>query len=420
MSSLRPRPRVILLSSIVCFTLIAAEAYGATVIGASGTTIMPGLVDVHAHVSHFFDGPSPQQNWAYMANLAFGVTTLHDPSANTSFVFSQSELVKAGGTVGPRVYSTGTILYGADGDFKAVINSLDDARSHLRRMKAVGAFSVKSYNQPRREQRQQVLQAARELEMMVVPEGGSTLYHNLTMIVDGHTGIEHNIPVAPLYNDVMSVWAETKVGYTPTLVVNYGGPSGEYYWYQHDSVWDNDRLLRFYPRSALDARARRPTIVPDDEYFHMEVSRSAKALVDRGGRVQLGAHGQLQGLAAHWELWMFAQGGMTNHEVLRAGTLFGAEYLGLDGDIGSLEAGKLADLVVLDANPLDDIRNTETIRLVMVNGRLFDAATMNEVGNHPRERKPFYWQTDGLDDTFIWADDALGLPFGPVCSCGRH
>ncbi len=393
---------------------------GATVIDASGTTIMPGLVDVHAHTSHFFDGPSPKQNWAYLANLAFGVTTLHDPSANTPFVFSQSELVKAGLVAGPRVYSTGTILYGADSDNKAVINSLDDARSHLRRMKAVGAFSVKSYNQPRREQRQQVLQAARELEMMVVPEGGSTFYHNLTMIVDGHTGIEHNIPVAPLYGDVMNLWAETKVGYTPTLVVNYGGPSGEYYWYQHTNVWDNERLLRFFPRSALDARARRPTMVPDDEYFHKEVSRSAKALVDRGGRVQLGAHGQLQGLAAHWELWMFAQGGMTNLEVIRAGTLFGAEYLGLDGDIGSIEAGKLADLVVLDANPLDDIRNTEAIRLVMVNGRLYDAATMDEVGNHPRERRPFYWQTDGLDDTFIGGDDALGLPFGPVCGCGRH
>src|SRR5690606_2105614 len=121
-----------------------------------------------------------------------------------------------------RIFSTGTILYGADGNFKAVVNSLGDARSHLRRMKAVGAFSVKSYNQPRRDQRQQVLQAARELEMLVVPEGGSTFYHNLTQIVDGHTGIEHNIPIAPLYHDVLSLWGATDVGYTPTLVVNYG------------------------------------------------------------------------------------------------------------------------------------------------------------------------------------------------------
>ena len=229
----------------------------AAVIDASGRTIVPGYVDAHAHGVHFGSGPGPQQDWAYFANLAYGVTTNHDPSATTGFVFGQAERVRAGRTVGPRIFSTGTILYGADGDTRAVVNGLDDARSHVRRMKAVGAFSVKSYNQPRRDQRQQVLQAARELEMLVVPEGGSTFYHNVTMILDGHTGIEHNIPVAPLYGDVMNLWRETRVGYTPTLVVNYGGLSGEYWWYQHDRVWENDRLLTFVPRSAVDPRARR-------------------------------------------------------------------------------------------------------------------------------------------------------------------
>lgn len=155
---------------------------GAKTIDVSGKTIIPGLIDVHAHTMQFFSGPLPRQNWAYYANLAYGVTTNHDPSADTETVFTQSEMVRAGRMVGPRIFSTGTILYGADGDFKAVMNSLDDARSHLRRMKAVGAFSVKSYNQPRRNQRQQVIRAARELEMLVVPEGGATFFHNMTMI----------------------------------------------------------------------------------------------------------------------------------------------------------------------------------------------------------------------------------------------
>jgi hypothetical protein len=101
---------------------------GARVIDASGKTLMPGIVDAHAHAAHFGQGVVPQQNWAYYANLAFGVTAMHDPSATNEFVFSQAELVKAGAMVGPRVFSTGTILYGADGDFKAVVNSLDDAR----------------------------------------------------------------------------------------------------------------------------------------------------------------------------------------------------------------------------------------------------------------------------------------------------
>jgi hypothetical protein len=217
------------------------------VVDASGKTIMPGMVDVHAHASHFGSAPSPQQNWPYYANLAYGVTTIHDPSANTQTVFGNSEKwYKAGRMVGPRVYSTGTILYGADGDFKAVVNSLDDARSHLRRMQAVGAFSVKSYNQPRRDQRQQVLQAARELGMLVVPEGGSTFFHNMSMVIDGHTGIEHNIPVAPLYRDVREIWKATDVGYTPTLVVSYGGLSGEFYWYEHTNVWEDERLLELH------------------------------------------------------------------------------------------------------------------------------------------------------------------------------
>ena len=374
----------------------------AAVLDVTGKTLMPGLVDVHAHDGHFYDGFNARQDWYYYANLAYGVTTAHDPSANTAFVFSQAELVRAGEIVGPRIFSTGTILYGADGDFKAVINSLDDARSHLRRMKAVGAFSVKSYNQPRREQRQQVLKAARELGMLVVPEGGSTFFTNLTMILDGHTGIEHDLPVAPFYDDVLSLWGATRVGYTPTFVVSYGTASGEYYWYQHTNVWEKDRLLRFYPRPAVDARSRRRTMLPEEEYHYREQAQAARALVERGGKVHIGAHGQLQGLAAHWELWMFTQGGMTNHQALRAATLWGAEYLGLDADLGSLEPGKLADLIVLDGNPLDDIYRTEHVVYTMVNGRIFDAETMNEVGNHPRERKPFYWQKDGLDDAFIW------------------
>ncbi|HHP7238409.1 amidohydrolase family protein, partial [Longibacter sp.] len=385
----------------------------------SGKTVIPGFVDAHAHANHFYSGPTPEQNWGYYANLAYGVTTMHDPSANTQFVFRQSELQKTGRIVAPRVYSTGTILYGADGDFKAEVNSLEDARSHLRRMKAVGAFSVKSYNQPRRNQRQQIMKAARELEMQVMPEGGSTFFHNITMILDGHTGIEHNLPVSPLYKDVLELWKATNVGYTPTLVVNYGGPNGEYWWYQKTDVWAKDKLLQFVPRPIVDARSRRVTQIPDEEYQHITVAAQAKKLVDQGNTVQIGAHGQLQGLGAHWELWMLEQGGFTPHEALRSATLHGAQYLGLDRDLGSLEEGKLADLVVIDGNPLEDIRQTENVDLVMVNGRLFDADTMDQIGNHPEERAPFWFQREAVNDQFIWMPDAFMKEGGATCSCGR-
>ena len=380
----------------------------ATVIDARGHTIMPGLVDVHAHADHFFGGAVPQTFWPYYANLAYGVTTAHDPSATTETVFTLAEMVKAGHLVGPRIFSTGTILYGADGDFRATVNSLEDARSHVRRMQAVGAISVKSYNQPRRDQRQQILVAAREAGMMVVPEGGSTFYHNVNMILDGHTGIEHAVPVAPLHRDVLELWSATEVGYTPTLVVGYGGLWGENYWYANTDVWRDERLLSFTPRGLVDGLARRSVKVPEDEYWHVTLAEGAKALADRGVDVQLGAHGQMQGLAAHWELWMFGQGGMTNMEALQAATIDGARYVGLDGDVGSIEAGKLADLLVLTDNPLEDLAHSRSIRYVMANGRLYDAETMDEVAPEARPRPTFWFEREGATDAAVWQNRSHG------------
>ena len=376
----------------------------ATVYDVTGKTIMPGIVDVHAHLHPSPDGISPQQDWNYFANLSFGVTTAHDPSSNTEMVFSQSEMLKAGVMVGPRVYSTGTILYGADGDFKSVINSLDDARSNIRRLKDVGAFSVKSYNQPRREQRQQIIEAAREMQMEVVPEGGSTFFTNMNMIIDGHTGIEHNIPVVPVYKDVKALWNASKSGYTPTLIVCYGGQFGENYWYDRTDVWKNEHLLNFTPQSIVDARSRRRTTSEYGDYGHIEVSKYVNQISEGGTRVNLGSHGQLQGLGAHWELWMLAQGGMSALQAIRCATINGASYLGMDKEIGSLETGKLADLIVLNANPLEDIRNSQQIKYVMVNGRLYDSESMNEIGNRPKPRLRFWWQMNH--------GESLNLPVG--------
>ncbi|PRH82376.1 amidohydrolase family protein [Arenimonas caeni] len=383
---------------------------GAREVDVAGKTVFPGIVDVHAHAAHFGQGVVPQNNWAYAANLAFGITTMHDPSATTEFVFSQSELVKAGKMVGPRVFSTGTILYGADGDFKAVVNSLDDARAHLRRMKANGAFSVKSYNQPRRDQRQQINQAANELGMLVVEEGGSTFQHNMTMVVDGVTGVEHNIPVAPLYRDVVELWRQTGVSNTPTLVVNYGGLNAEYYWYAKDNLWENARLNRFFPKGSLDDRTIRRETGPEWDYYHVEVAKAAKVLRDAGVPILVGGHGQMQGQAAHWEIWSLVQGGFTPFEALRAATIDGANYIGLAKEIGSLEAGKRADLVVVDGNPLEDIRASDDTALVMVNGRLFKAEDMSEIGGLQRPAPTFFWQREG-------AAVPTGVEYGPTAPC---
>lgn len=384
----------------------------ARVIDITGQVVLPGFVDAHAHGAQGTQGITPQQNWVDYARLAFGVTTIHDPSNNTQAIFAASELTKAGLITSPRTFSTGTILYGATGSFKAEIESVEDAEFHLKRMQAVGAFSVKSYNQPRRDQRQQVIAAARKLKMMVVPEGGSTFMHNMTMIVDGHTGIEHTLPVQTAYNDVMDLWRGTGVGYTPTLCVAYGGISGEQYWYEVDDLWKHPRLQSFIPPHRLNLRSRRRNKSPLEDYNHIRVAEIAKQLVDDGGLVQAGGHGQLNGICTHWELWSFVQGGMTPMQSLRSGTLHGAKYLGLDGDIGSLEAGKLADIVVIQkgADPTAEIRDSQKIQYTIANGRIFESATMREVNGDPAPK--FYWEYAGQGVSF----PMIGLP---GCGCQR-
>lgn len=384
----------------------------------NGKTIMPGIVDVHAHVGAFRNGLSTQKHWQFYANLAFGVTTSHDPSVHTAAAFTLEELQKSGHLVGPRMFSTGFILYGAEGDFKAVVNNLDDARFAIARTKAFGAKSIKSYNQPRREQRQQIMQAAREQKVNVVPEGGSNFFANMSMIFDGHTGVEHNIPVNPVYKDVLSLWKNSKTGYTPTLIVNYGGMNGEFEWYQKYNVWENETLLKYTPRYVVDTRSRHRTMVPEEEYKngHILTSETVTALAKEGVKVNLGAHGQLQGLGAHWELWMLQQGGLSNHEALKAATINGADYIGAADEIGSLEKGKLADLIIMDKNPLEDIKNSNSVIYTMVNGRLYDINTMNEIGNYDKKRTKFYFELDGYNQ---------GVPVNmntnsfltPRCSC---
>lgn len=374
---------------------------GATTVDLTGRYVIPGLVDVHAHMGYGWLDVSPTTIPAYAANLAYGVTTTHDPSADTQFVFSQHELVEAGKVVGPRIFSTGFILYGAENEDKAVVESLDDAREHLRRLARYGAFSVKSYNQPRRDQRRNILAAARELGMLVVPEGGSTLAHNLTMVLDGHSTIEHAVPVEQLHSDVVRLWAENPgVHYTPTLLVGYGGLWGENTFYQRFDVWTKPRLQRFTPPGVLEARGkRRAMMAPEEDWQHVRLAKTAWTLAQAGVPVNLGAHGQLQGLGPHWEMWAMVDGGFSPLEALRAGTYNGASSLGMERDLGSLQVGKLADLVVLAADPLANIQNTESVTMVMKGGVLYDPDTLATT-----------WPVAGAPLALPWQDERTGGP----------
>ncbi len=357
---------------------------GARIVDVSGKTLVPGFVDIHYHAQWLIPEIHPQQAWQYQTNLAYGVTTTRDPQTATTDILSYQDRVETGGMIGPRIYSTGPGLGLPDGEN---VRDAEHAKTVLRRYSEYwDTKTLKMYMSGNRQQRQWIIMAAKELGIMPTTEGGLDWKLDLTHAMDGYSGIEHNLPIAPIYNDVVELFKLSQTTNAPTLLVSYGGPFGENWYFTTEEVIGNEKLARFMPKQELDSKARRRGGSPgpggwflEEEHVFKRHAEFIKRLVENGARAAVGSHGQLQGLGYHWELWAMQSGGMNEHDALRTATILGAEAIGFGQDLGSIEPGKLADIVVLDANPLENIRNTNTVRYVMKNGRVYDGETLGEV-----------------------------------------
>lgn len=394
---------------------------GSQVIDCRGLTIMPGLIDVHDHSNEFrgIANPGerielhPQSDWLLIEILAHGVTSIFDPSPyGTTEVAAEAEKIDAGVVLGPRVFMSGEAIFGSVREEPRIpkVNDPDIAEKMVQHRATYGAELIKDYLQPRRDQNQWLAKASRTNRTGITAEGEG-LSQELSMVTDGFTAFEHNLPLTPIQDDVVQLMARSGTIYTPTISVK-ADHQRYFYFASTSKPIDYGKFDRFAPfpediRAKLRERIQEQrgavtrdvfdsfSKLPNDQWLWWRSAQDAARIAHAGGLVAVGGHDAFSpGIHTQWELWMLQMGGLTPMEALRAATINGAIKLGRDQDLGSIEVGKLADLIVLNGDPLADIHNTNNIRYTIANGVVYDATSMTELYPVYKELPPFFWQTE--------------------------
>ena len=367
---------------------------GATIRDVSGKYITPGFTDVHLHWADVRRGELTLQDPGFLASLAYGITSALDPSPLSIDMLAYQDLMDAGMMTGSRIYSTGPAVF-----------SFNNLHSEQQALNLVSRYSqdyrirnLKEYRTGNRRQREWLLQATQTLGMQATTEGALDMKLDMTQIQDGFPGNEHAYSAVPIADDIVQLFVRSGVSYTPTLQISNGGLAAQEFYLTTQSLPDaihNDTKLRhFMPGFFVDHRTERLRWALPGEYAFPLVAEGAAKIQRAGGLVAVGSHGEIPGLGYHLELQALASGGMTPMEVLHAATMGSSKTIGRDSEFGSLEPGKFADLIILNKDPLADIKNTLSIEDVMKSGRLYEGNTLNEVWPRQQALPPSWFRDE--------------------------
>jgi Tol biopolymer transport system component/imidazolonepropionase-like amidohydrolase len=364
---------------------------GTGVRDVTGRFIIPGLVDVHDHVADIRRDVLDFAPWGPAANLAYGVTTAFDPSTLTIDMLAYQDAIDAGLTTGSRIFSTGPAIFEFN-DFR----SPEQVEAVLRRYRdRYRLTNIKMYRSGNRRVREWIAQGALRLGLQPTTEGALAAKLDLSHILDGYSGNEHAIPPPVLRDDFVQLLARSGTSYDLTLQITHGGYPAQDFFIARDGPHDDAKYARFAPSWFRDQKFWQREWRDPSGYLFPKIAASALAVKRAGGLVAIGAHGEVPGIGTHWEMEAHQMGGWTPAEILEAATINGARTIGREADLGSLEPGKLADLVVLDKDPRLDIANTRAIAWVMKDGRLYAGETLAETWPVYRPAPEFWFTTTG-------------------------